>query len=337
MAARERGLQQIGGAVGDHGIAELGLLVDRDAAEAQQVVGAEVAAAQRQRGVGRPQAGACIDHRQVRHRVQRRQVAGPQQSAKHGEAAILVIEIGAVVRQAPEPLAGGAVGAGAQLRHGDRAPQVGAAGAVFVDDCGKGGYSGQGRALSRGHHVETAPLQHEAGHGAVDEGVVVAVGGEIGLQVGAGLGRSLALLVVEQHLQAAAADGVLSVAAQLDGRQGEGGHPAGAEGIVEEAAQLINPIGALPCHRCALQGPGGDRVDEVVDADGEGLLEAPSLPVGDADPHPQLHLRLAVEHLGRFQLAIAQLEAAVVLRSLAGHQGIGETLLRQRAAIGADR
>ena len=98
-----------------------------------------------------------------------------------GEAAVLGVEVGGVVGQVDEPLAGGAVGVAAELGHGDGAAEVGAAGLVF--------HRGVGRhEVKRGvvYEVEPTVLDNEAGDGAVEKIRGEAAGVHVGDEVGHG-------------------------------------------------------------------------------------------------------------------------------------------------------
>ena len=119
--------------------------------------------------------------------------------AKHGEPAVLIVEIGGIVGQVDEPLTGRAVRIAAQLGHRDGPPHVGEAGLVL--------HRGKRRdEIDRrtGGKIEAAVLNDEARDRTVHAVVGVVAGFDVSEKVGHRQGR---LLVRQRHIDETAAQG----------------------------------------------------------------------------------------------------------------------------------
>ena len=161
-----------------------------------------------------------------------------------GEATVLGVEVGGVVGQINEPLAGGAVGVATELGHGDGAAKVGAAGFVFNRREGR-------HVVERGvvHEIVATVLDNEAGDGAVKKIRGEAAGVHVGDEVGHG---QRGLGVVQGEVDGAGlgrqADGDAGGGAgdvwiaQVVGQRDGGGGLATREGEVREGEEALRRL-----------------------------------------------------------------------------------------------
>ena len=156
--------------------------------------------------------------------------------AEDGEPAVLVIEVRAVVGEADEQLAGGAVRVAAHLGHRDRAAKVRDAGLV-EDRPARADFLHSLRLGKR----KAAALHDEIGHRTVHEHVGVVAGVGVGPEVGHGDGRGLVeqvhverAHVAGEPVDAAGDVGVVEVAREVDdGRRGVGQDVPSADRLVD--------------------------------------------------------------------------------------------------------
>ena len=194
-------------------------------------------------GQGRPRADRLAgDGERGAHAISR-------DAAKDGEAAVLVVQIGAVVVEADEELARRAVRIAPQLSHAHGAAEIAAE--VFILHRGNGGHGGRGRG-----GLEPAALNDKAGHAAMENRIHEIAAVHIAQEIGHRQRRHIA------------EESEVHIPLRRD-------HPHGGSciGIGEPGAECKGRCGPAPLHRLSRDGlcrgwQRGDRL-ALVDARGE--------------------------------------------------------------------